>query len=163
MQASLPRGVGETQNLYSRWLNRRLERVGHCWVRRYYSAPMDRDHFLTALRYVDRNPVRAGMVKSALEFEWSSAAAHVSGADPTGVVDMAAWREHVHAHSYWGEILESARNEQTREEAIRAGTRTGRAVGPEAFQREIAQRLGRPWPPKRGGRPRKPLASAAHA
>ena len=151
---SLARGVGQAHNLYSRWLNHRLGRAGHLWIRRYYAAPMDRSHFLTALRYVDRNPVRARMVEEAVDFRWSSAQAHVSGHDLTGLLDMQAWREHVDAHVYWNEILGSGRFEEGAVEEIRAGTRKGRPVGSEAFQEEIARKLGRPWPPKRRECPR---------
>lgn len=49
-------------------------------------------HLWSALAYVERNPVRAGMVEAAVDYPWSSAAAHVSGVDPTGSLDMAWWR-----------------------------------------------------------------------
>ncbi|MEZ5362928.1 MAG: transposase [Bryobacterales bacterium] len=157
---ALARGVGQARNLYSRWLNNRRDRVGHLWVRRYYAAPMDRSHFVAALRYVDRNPVRAKMVAAAVDFPWSSAGAHVSGVDSTGLLDMDAWREHVDAQRYWAEILESSRSDAA-VDAIRAGTESGRPIGGEAFQRETARRTGRPWPPQKGGRPTKALAAAS--
>ena len=159
--ASLPRGVGQAHNLYSRWLQHRLGRVGHLWVRRYYSAPMDRAHFVAALRYVDRNPVRAKMVAAAVDFPWSSAAAHVSGVDGSGLLDMAWWREHVDAHTYWAEILESSRSDAAMVDAIRTATEKGRPVGGEEFQRAMAARSGRPWPQKPRGRPRQMQAAAA--
>jgi putative transposase len=40
-----------------------------------------------ALRYVDLNPVRAGMAEPAGDYRWSSARAHLSGSDPLDLLD----------------------------------------------------------------------------
>ena len=45
-------------------------------------------HLWRALAYVDRNPVRAGMVHQARDYPWSSAAAHLSGSDAAAVLDL---------------------------------------------------------------------------
>lgn len=45
--------------------NRRYGRSGHLWQNRFFSCPLGRDHLLTALFYVDQNPVRAGLVGQA--------------------------------------------------------------------------------------------------
>ncbi len=46
---------------------------GHLWQGRYKSfAVEDDDHFLTLLRYVEGNPVRAGLVASSVDCVWSS-------------------------------------------------------------------------------------------
>ena len=68
---------------------------------------------------------------------------------------MKLWRAHVDAHSYWSTILANGRFEEDEIAEIRAGTRAGRAIGSEAFKKEIARRLGRPWPPKKRGRRKK--------
>lgn len=60
----------------SRLLNEQMERVGHVWQGSFYSATLGHLHYRTALAYVDLNPVRAGLVKEAAEYRWSSAAAH---------------------------------------------------------------------------------------
>jgi putative transposase len=49
---------------------------GHLWQGRYFSSPLDGAYFLNAVRYVELNPVRAGLVPIAEEYAWSSAAAH---------------------------------------------------------------------------------------
>ena len=51
---------------------------GHLFQGRYASYPMDEAHLMIALRYVENNPVKAGLVKSAEQWRWSSAAAHVA-------------------------------------------------------------------------------------
>ncbi len=49
---------------------------GHVWHGRFFSSPLDDAYLWAAIRYVERNPVRAGMVVKAEEYRWSSAAAH---------------------------------------------------------------------------------------
>ena len=44
-----------------------------------------------ALRYVELNPVRAGLAGAAADWPWSSAAAHLSGRDRTGLLDLTEW------------------------------------------------------------------------
>jgi REP-associated tyrosine transposase len=47
--------------------------TGHIWQGRYKAFPIQTDtHFLTVLRYVERNPVRAGLTRRAIEWKWSS-------------------------------------------------------------------------------------------
>ena len=68
---------------YAQRLNRMKGWKGHLWQGRYFSAPLDEPYFWTAIRYVERNPVRAGLVARAEDFPWSSARAHCESAwDP---------------------------------------------------------------------------------
>eukprot|EP00456_Euglypha_rotunda_P052148 TRINITY_DN42045_c0_g1_i4.p2 TRINITY_DN42045_c0_g1~~TRINITY_DN42045_c0_g1_i4.p2 ORF type:complete len:136 (-),score=17.98 TRINITY_DN42045_c0_g1_i4:279-686(-) len=48
---------------YTGYVNARRRRTGHLWQGRYGSVPMDEAHFVTALRYVSLNPVRARLVE----------------------------------------------------------------------------------------------------
>jgi putative transposase len=63
-------------------INRLHGRSGHLWQGRFYSSPLDNVHLWRALAYVERNPVRARLVRRAWRWPWSSAAAHAGkGAD----------------------------------------------------------------------------------
>ena len=62
---SFARGLGRAHYLYARALHERRGGSGHLWQNRFFSCPLDRDHLWTALRYVDLNPVRAGLVEEA--------------------------------------------------------------------------------------------------
>jgi putative transposase len=54
---------------------------GHFWARRYWACLVDEDRYaLAALRYLDRNPVRAGIVEDPTAYRWSSCAAYALGA-----------------------------------------------------------------------------------
>ena len=69
---SSAKAVGRTDYLYTRTINRLHGRSGHLWQNRFYSVPLDEPHFWTALAYVEQNPVRAGMVRQAWTYAWSS-------------------------------------------------------------------------------------------
>lgn len=58
---------------YANYWNAAHSRRGHAWQGRFYSCPTDAGHLWTALRYAELNPVRAGMVDTAVDWPWSSA------------------------------------------------------------------------------------------
>lgn len=77
----LRRTFGDLHRRYTGFVNARARRTGHLWQGRFGSVVMDEPHFVTALRYVSLNPVRAGLAKRARDWRWSSARAHLKGAD----------------------------------------------------------------------------------
>ncbi|PIX15863.1 hypothetical protein COZ71_09210 [Candidatus Desantisbacteria bacterium CG_4_8_14_3_um_filter_40_12] len=66
---------------YSQYCNEKIGQRGHLWQGRFYSCPLDGVHLYMAMRYVERNPVRARIVEKAEDYTWSSAASHVRGID----------------------------------------------------------------------------------
>ena len=77
----LRRAIGEAHRRYTRYVNFREGWKGHLWQGRFASFPMDEEWLIAAARYVELNPVRAGLVRRAGEYRWSSALAHLSGED----------------------------------------------------------------------------------
>ena len=68
--ASLMRNLGQR---YVQYFNRRYERSGTLWEGRFHSCLVESAQYVLAChRYVERNPVRAGMVRAASEYDWSS-------------------------------------------------------------------------------------------
>jgi putative transposase len=65
--------------VFARYYNEKYGRIGHFWNGRYYSVMLDENHLAIGARYVEKNPVRAGIVKKAEEWEWSSARHHILG------------------------------------------------------------------------------------
>lgn len=58
---------------YVQWLNHRLGRSGTLWEGRFHSCLVNTDSYVLACyRYVELNPVRAGMVATARDYRWSS-------------------------------------------------------------------------------------------
>jgi len=133
---------------YAQYYNAWARRTGHLWQNRYFACVLAPDHLWTALAYVERNPVRAGMVARARDYAWSSADAHVSGVDRHGVLDMDWWRRE--GRRDWEEVLDSV--PALTDEDIRAATYAGRPFGSEAFLREMAEHFDRHWT---RGRPKK--------
>ncbi|WP_367358841.1 transposase, partial [Mesotoga sp.] len=81
---------------YSSYFNKKNRRSGHLWQGRYYSCPLHHDHALEALRYVERNPVRAKMVRLPWEYEWSSAREHVGFIEEAGIPSEGEGNESEH-------------------------------------------------------------------
>ena len=58
---------------HAQYINRNCRRTGTLWEGRFKSSPVSSDHYLLACsRYIEMNPVRAGIVKTPKEFEFSS-------------------------------------------------------------------------------------------
>lgn len=73
VEGNLSQGMRLLNGLYSRYVNRRHELVGHLFQGRYKAILIQREQYLLAvIRYVALNPVRAGMVSSPDDWRWSS-------------------------------------------------------------------------------------------
>lgn len=71
--ANLSRGMRQLNGVYTQTFNRLHGRVGHVFQGRYTAILVEKDDYLLELsRYIVLNPVRAGMVRSANEWPWSS-------------------------------------------------------------------------------------------
>jgi len=151
---ALAGALAEAHRRYTRLVNNREGWRGYLWQGRFASYAMDREHTLAAARYVERNPVRAGLVERAWQWPWSSAAGHVWG---TG--DVLAGRGGPLAAEVknWREFLKSEVDDAAMESLRRHG-RTGRPLGSLEFLLEIESQLGRRLRrQKPGPRPRNAL------
>lgn len=73
--------------------NARHQRTGTLWEGRYRSCLVDSESYvLRCYRYIDLNPVRARMIDNALQFEWSSAAAHAGHRSDSLLTDHPAFQ-----------------------------------------------------------------------
>ena len=61
---------------YAQRVNRAFGWQGHVWQGRFFASALDEAHLWAAIRYVERNPVRARLVESAEDYPWSSASSH---------------------------------------------------------------------------------------
>ena len=140
---------------YAQYYNARYGRSGHLWQNRYFACALGPSHLRAALEYVDRNPVRAGLVKWAGDYRWSSATAHLEGRDPAGLVDLEWWRGEYDGVD-WRQVLGGPEGEVAA--PLRRCTYAGRPFGDDAFVRAVSERFGRYW---ERGRPRRVQAAAA--
>jgi putative transposase len=145
----LRRTLAELHRRYTTIINKRNGWTGHLWQGRFGSVAMDDTHFLTALRYVTLNPVRARLVKHARDWPWSSARAHLTGRDD-GVVTLAPVLERV---IDFKTFLDEAPGDEAYA-ALRRAETTGRPAGSDAWISDLERRHGRTLTPrKRGPKP----------
>lgn len=147
---SMSRALQWIHARYARAVNRRREWTGHLWQQRYYSAPMDWQQVPRAMRYVLRNPVRAALVEHAVDWPWSSAAAHCGLRADDRLAD-----DRILAGL--GDLVRELELPETEAqlERMRRCTRAGIAIGSPEFQAELEARYGLPCAPRRPGRPPK--------
>jgi putative transposase len=131
--------LGEAHRRYSRRVNLREGWRGYLWQGRFASAAMDEDHLLACARYVELNPVRAGLAAQAQDWPWSSARAHLAGRDD-GLVSVAPLLGRI---PDWPGLLASGLS-PAEHQALQRGERTGRPLGSAAFVEDLERRLGRP-------------------
>ena len=149
---SLAKAVGRTHWLYTQQVNRLHARSGHLWQNRFHSCPLDHSHLWAAMCYVERNPVRAKLVRRAWRHAWSSALSHVRGEDRSGLVDCEFWRA-IAEPSVWREAL-VRRDDEGLLGMMRLRTRTGRPLGSDSFMSKVESFVGRRLRPLPVGRPR---------
>jgi len=147
---SFSRTLHDAHTSYSTYFNSKYGFKGHAWQGRPEMCVMDESHMWNAIRYVERNPVRAGMVEHAEDYLWSSAAAHCGMRDdilldkdfpPPGVIDN------------WAEWLQVDHTEQERQQ-IRQHTFRGRPWGTPEFLWQLESLTGRVLCPRKPGRPK---------
>ncbi|MEK8023642.1 MAG: transposase [Candidatus Hydrogenedentota bacterium] len=146
---ALARGIGEAHRRFTRHINARAGVAGHLFQERFHSFPIQHDgHLLNVVRYVELNPVRAGLSNQAHAYAWSSAAHHALGKpDPlvrnSPVRDLAPdWKDQLRART--DPVIDD----------IRRHTRTGRPFGDQAWVKKLERKLRRPLLAKPSGRPK---------
>ena len=132
----LAKALAETHKRYTRMINFRYKWRGYLWQGRFSSYLMDESYLLAAVRYVERNPVAAGMVQRAEDYPWSSAKAHVTK-QPDPILSPSVLDEQI---SDWSAYL---RADDETPAPIERHLSTGRPLGRRAFVRTLERRLGR--------------------
>ena len=141
--------LGEAHRRYTLHINQREGCRGHLWQERFHSFPMDEHYLLSAMRYVELNPVHADMVKRADAYVWSSAKAHLAGQDDK-LVKVAPMLDRV---MNWQAFLDSDLDDATIE-AMRKHTKTGRPLGDDTFLDSLEEKVGKVLRPLKRGRKR---------
>ncbi len=147
--SGLHQALGEAHRRYTRRINFREGWRGYLWQGRFASFPLDEAHLHAAGRYVELNPVRAGLVRRARDWPWSSARAHLRGCDDD-LVNVAPLLDRI---ADWAAYLRAGLSESERD-VLRQHERTGRPLGSEDFIAHLEERLGR-WLKKRKPGPAK--------
>jgi putative transposase len=108
------------------------------WQGRFASFVSDEPYLLAAARYVELNPVRAGLATAPSEYPWSSARAHVDGRDDI-LVEVSPPQTMA---GDWRRLL-CSKVDEAEWRRLRHGERTGRPLGDDEFLLRLEQHLGR--------------------
>jgi putative transposase len=137
----------------ARWhVHHRTAGMGHVYQGRFKSFPIEADeHLLTVLRYVERNPLRAGMVERAEDWRWGSLYRRVRGTpeekafltEPPRALG-AKWVDHVNRPQTEAELA-----------VLRRSVARGQPYGGDAWRARIVRRLGLEHTMRPPGRPKK--------
>jgi putative transposase len=142
---------------FTRRVNRLENRTGTVWNGRYRSSPIETERYLLACcRYIELNPVRAGIVADPEEYEWSSYRAKIGRAncpwldrDPCFVGLGRTERGRIAGYR----AFVSSRIPDGEWETLRTALDRGHLSGTERFQRAVERRLGRRLELRARGRP----------
>jgi putative transposase len=145
-RCGLQRAIGEAHRRYTLEINLREGWRGHLWQGRFASFVMDERYTLAAARYIELNPVRAGLVSCAEEYAWSSARAHILGRDDR-LVSAAPLLAHI---PDWRTFLGGDGDKDAAD--IRGHETTGRPLGTDQFVDRMEALLGRVLRPGKPGR-----------
>ncbi len=144
---SLRAAIGEAHRRYTLMVNQRQGWRGCLWQGRFFSFPLDAGHLYNAVRYVEQNPVRAGLVARPGDWPHSSARAHLARRDDF----LVRWRPLGERFADWQVVLGQQLPDELMDE-LRHHERTGRPLGNEHFLTALEGSLDRRLRPRRAGR-----------
>lgn len=139
---------------YAQRVNRQQGWSGHLWQGRFFSSPLDDAYLWTAMRYVECNPVRAGMVQLAEEYRWSSAAAHCTNRADGVLNPESNWGKKLAAVANWSGWLQMA-DDAEKLNLLRQNADKGLPCGAADFVENLEIKAGRPLVGRPQGRPSK--------
>jgi len=145
-EVGLARALGEAHRRYTIRVNQRENWRGYLFQGRFASCPMDEHHLLLAVRYVELNPVRAGLVEQPWRYAWSSARAHTAGRDDR----LVRGKPMLERVGDWREYLATGLD-SVQMDILRRYLRTGRPLGDQDFVRMLEGKTGRELTPHKRG------------
>jgi putative transposase len=139
---------------YTQYINRRRKWSGHLWQGRFFSSPLDEAYLWFCVCYVERNPVRAGIVERAEDYPWSSAAAHCGlKEDRLLTTDAVHWKL-FKGITDWSAWLDE-KDDEEHLSIVRRNIQKNLPCGSERFIEQLEQVAGRVLQFRPVGRPKK--------
>jgi putative transposase len=144
---------------YVPYFNNKYGRTGTLWQGRFKATVIEPvQYFITCSRYIELNPVRAGIVAAAAEYRWSSYAHHVgTKADPVVIDHPLYWSLGNTPFDREAAYLRLMEQPLTADEidVLNEATLKGWLLGSEKFKESIARQTARRISPGKRGRPKK--------
>ncbi len=151
---SLAKVFNTTHMRYSQYFNKKRGLRGHLWQGRFFSCILDEKHLIAAARYIERNPVRAKLIKDPWGWEYSSARAHIGEKEKFllsvnrfydyAEFDEKGWRDYI-----------SKEDSLEDKDKIMMYTKSGRPLGSGNFVAGLEKKLNRRLHALSWGRPKK--------
>lgn len=130
--------------------HRHYQSEGHVWQGRFKAFPVQSDdHLLTVLRYIERNPLRAGLVDRAEAWRWSSLALRAQDPRTKLLAPCPVKLPH-----NWPTLVNRPQSE-AEVQGVRKSIKRGTPLGSAVWQRRTADKLGLESTLRPRGRPRK--------
>jgi putative transposase len=144
---------------YVQYVNRVHKRSGSLWEGRFHSSLVDSEaYFLVCQRYIDLNPVRAGMVSLPDDYPWSSFNVYAGGRSDSLITPheryIALGADDEERRARYRSLFAAELDDQVLQ-TVRAAVNGGYALGNAAFKSDVERLLGRPASPRSRGRPAK--------
>jgi len=136
---------------YAQYFHKKRGLSGHLWKGRFLSCILDEPSVVEEVRYIENNPVRAGVVEQAETYPWSSARHHVLGGSDPVIEDSCFLTSQI---GDWRAYLADGGDHATLSRTWRC-LKTGRPAGDESFVRTLEEIMGRRLMALPRGRPRK--------
>jgi putative transposase len=139
---------------YAQRVNRGRGWRGHLWQGRFFSSMLDEPYLWSAIRYVELNPVRAGMVRRAEDYRWSSALAHCSGRHDPCLTTEPSWQARLASIGDWSAWL-AAGDQPECLDTLRRNADKGLPCGSDEFVEQLERLTGHRLRALSRGRPRR--------
>ncbi len=147
-KANLTLFMQSMANRYARYFNTKYQHTGTMWEGRYKSCLIDSEHYLfTLYRYIEMNPVRAGMVKTPADYRWSSYQHNALGETDRLITEHIRYKGlAINAEERYANYQQMFNNQTSstkQDDQIAEATMRGEVVGNDAFHRQISGLLSR--------------------
>lgn len=153
-EEGLQRVLRPLHTRYAQRINRKKGWKGHVWQGRYFASALDEAYMWASIRYVERNPVRAKIVRKAERYPWSSAAAHCGLKKDSVLTKKRQWQRQKEQIDDWSAWLAEGDN-TVQLEVMRNHIERGLPCGTGRFIKKMERVVGRQLGYRPQGRPKR--------
>ena len=145
---SLAKTMQKISLSYTQHINKKYNRTGRLWECRFFSALIDKELYLWSVcRYIEQNPLRAGIATEATKYKWSSAKIN-AGLIKSDFVEP-VWKEYLNKNEYQRVLAEGLEEKEIKK--IRESTSKGIPLGSRKFLNKMIDQFGKGIIPKSRG------------
>ena len=149
---SLAKTMQKLSLSYTQYRNRKYNRTGRLWESRFFLSVIDKEAYLWSVcRYIEQNPLRAGISDKIIEYIWSSAKINC-GLSKSDFLEP-IWKEYLDKNEYQRFLTDSPKETEIKE--IRESSAKGVPLGSRKFIDEMVNKFGKVVIPNPRGNPQK--------